>query len=270
MTRLKPHRKRRSYGLQIFIVLLALFFSSTLFQDVFGLRSLIISAFAPGQKAVSLVWQTLTNTPAAIISLASLAEENQKLKSELRYLKPQIMLLEDKALENQSLRRALNFKQNSAFAGKLLTARVIAKSPTPWFSLVIIDQGSLAGISKDLPVITEVGLAGKIIEVSPLSSKIMLLNDLESSVAAIDARSRDFGLVSGQRGQKLQMRYVSSGGDVKVGDKITTATISSFAPAGLLIGTVSSVSKGEHDLFYQIEIAAAVNFNQLEEVFVLR
>lgn len=264
-----PYRERRSYALALFIILLAVFISFSSLSNLFGIRSILISALYPFQFIAVSLWKGVLDTPTFIINLQNLARQNAQLENELNRLKAKLTLWEELISENERLRDALAFKQKNRYGFKLLAAQVIGRSPSPWFSILEIDQGSRAGVKKDMPVIVKEGLVGRIIEVSEFSSKVMLLKDAESSVAAADARSRDFGVVEGRGGDKLFMKYVSAGGDVKLGDKIVTSKISSIFPSGIPIGTVIQATKREHDLFYHIEIEPAVTFSKIEEVFIV-
>jgi rod shape-determining protein MreC len=264
-----PYRKKRSYTLAIIILLLALFFSLTAYRDLFGLRSVILSAVYPFQFAAVSVWKGITNVPASVFNLRNLAKQNAELKNELDNLKPKLVSLEELIKENKRLKNALSFKQNNGYRLKLLPAQVIGKSPAPWFSILQINKGSRAGVKANKAVITKDGLAGRIIEVSAFSSKVMMISAGESSVAAMDARSRDYGVVSGSLSNEMLMKYVSAAGDIKEGDKIVTSLIATVIPPGLPIGTVAHASKVEHDLFYRIKIKSAVDFSKIEEVFIV-
>ena len=113
-----------------------------------------------------------------------------------------------------------------------------------------------------------VGLVGRIVEVSAFSSKAMLITDPGSSVAAEVSRSRDYGIVQGGVGNKLIMKYVAAGGEVRAGDRIVTSQISTVYPPGIPVGEVIKASKKEQDLFYHIEIRPAVDFSKIEEVYI--
>ena len=97
----------------------------------------------------------------------------------------------------------------------------------------------------------------------------MILTDPESLVAALDARSRDAGIIVGSGSGRLFMRYVSIGADIAIGDPIVTAALSTVFPAGLPVGQVARAERKGQELFYQIEVEPAVNFSRLEEVFVV-
>lgn len=269
MNEFRPHRKRKSYSLQVGVILLALVLSFSTAKNLFGFRSFLQACLYPVQFATVSVWKGIVNTPSALFSLRDLTQQNIKLKRELKKLKAEVMVLEDKGRESNRLRRALNFKTSLNMNFKLLPAQIVGKSPTPLFSILQINKGSRAGVKKNQPVISVRGLVGRVVEVAPFSAKVLSLIDTESSVASVSQRSRDFGLLRGNGLNKLSLRYVAAGGDIKVGDKILTSPVSNYFPAGLLLGTVVKASKREHDLFYHIEVQPAVDFSRLEEVFVL-
>lgn len=269
MSAFRPYRKKKSYALAIVIILLAVVVSFSSFRGLFGVRAALQTIIYPFQFVAVSLWQGAINIPVSIINLRNLAQENAVLKSELAGIKPNLALLDGLRNENERLSRTLNFKQNNQYSYNLLPARIIGRSPTNWFSILEINKGSRAGVKNDMPVIYQTGLVGRVIEVTAFSAKVLLIIDAGSAVAAADARSRDLGVIEGTNANRLIMKYVSSGGDVQHGDQIVTSNISTFFQPGLPLGTVLSATKGEHDLFYQIEIKPAVDFSKIEEVFVV-
>ncbi len=264
-----PYRKRKSYFLPILIVLLAVFISFSTFRDLFGVRSLLQAVIYPFQFAAVSLWKGAVNIPASLTGYRKIAKQNTELKEKLRNLQSRLSLLEELLRENTRLRTALFYQQRNPYRFRLLPAQVIGRSPDPWFSILEINQGSRAGMRRDMPVMVKEGLVGRIVEVSKYSSKVMLITDAQSSVAAVDGRSRDFGVVKGGSSNKLSMKHVDAGGDIKVGDVIVTGNISTIFPPGIPIGKVSQASKKEHDLFYHIEIKPAVDFRKIEEIFII-
>lgn len=182
---------------------------------------------------------------------------------------PRISVTEELIAENKRLKSVLGFRDRNRYGMRLLPAQVIGKGSSPWFSILETNRGASSGIKVDMPVVVEEGLVGRVAEVSQFSSKVLLITDATSSVAAADQRSRDFGVVEGRSSDALFMKYVPASGDISEGDKIVTSPISSVFPAGIPIGIVSRAEKKEHDLFYRIEVKPFVKFSQLEEVFLV-
>ncbi|MFA4844456.1 MAG: rod shape-determining protein MreC [Candidatus Margulisiibacteriota bacterium] len=270
MTSYRPFKRKNSYSLAITVVLLALAVSYFSWLNLAGLRSLLTTVITPFQLATTVVWRGVTGAPGFVFSLGSQASENAALKSENNALAAKAATLVELAKENERLRQALDFRGGPRYGGRLVAARVIARSGSPWLSSIEIDKGAGSGVKPDCPVVVREGLVGRVVEVAPSSARVLLLTDAQSSVAGADQRSRDFGIVEGYSPDTLFLRYVSSGADVGVGDQIVTAAISSLFPPGIPIGTVSAATKAEADLFYEIKIKPAVNFSRLEEVFLVQ
>jgi rod shape-determining protein MreC len=268
VTKQPSFRKKRSYTLPAVIVVLALIVSFVIPARLTLLRRAAVAAVYPFQYAAAVFWRGTAALPGNILNIRNLAVENSELKARLAEAGPKLALLEELSGENDRLKAALGFRGGNRYRLKLLPAKVIGRGAATWSSLIEIDRGSGSGVRVNLPVIAADGLVGKIVEVSPFSSKVLLLTDPLSSVAAADRRSRDNGVAEGYAPNRLKMKYVGADGDVATGDAIVTSAVSSLFPPGLPIGTVSRAAKKETDLFYEIELKPAADLSRLEEVFV--
>jgi rod shape-determining protein MreC len=269
VTLFKSYKKRKSYALAILIILLALFISVSSLRDLFGMRSLLQAMVYPFQFVTVSVWKSVAGMPKSVMNLRGLSDQNKQYQNELKELKLKLQVFDEIKNENQRLREALGYRQMNNYKYKLLAAQVIGRAPSPWFTILEIGRGKQAGVKKGMAVITEKGAVGQVIEVSAFSSKVLLLIDPDGAIAAVNARSRDIGVVAGAQTNKLFMKYVSVGGDIKEGDNIVTSHMSGIFPPGIPIGVVTRAIKKEQDLFYQIEIKPFVDFSKIEEVFVV-
>lgn len=264
MTSRPLFHKKRIFPL--LVVMIGLAFSLFFLAPV--LRQLVVPVLYPFQFAAVTVWQGLGGLPATLINLKRLSQENVELKIKLNELRFRLTLLDELKAENERLRGALNFKASGRFARRLLPARVVGRSATPAQAVLVIDQGSASGVRLKAPIVVKEGLVGQIIEIAQFSSKVLLIIDPFSSVAAVDQRSRVFGVAEGNAADWLAVKYVRAGADVQAGDLIVTSAISSFFPPGIPIGEVISTAKKDSDLFSEIKVRPVVDFSKLEEVFV--
>ena len=266
MIRFKSYRKRRSYAQAVIIILLAIVLTAT---SPFYIRPLFSAILYPFQVGAVAIWKTFTGIPSFIGQLNNLSKDNALLQKENKELQTKQLVFNELKEENMRLRQAAQFKTFNPYSLKLVSAQVVSRSSSAWFSLVQINKGSRAGIKKDMVIVSELGLVGRVIEVSLFSSKVLLITSADSSIAATDFRNRDSGVVVGGRPEILIMKYVGVEGDIKVGDEILTSHISTIFPSGIPVGRVFKATKKEHDLFYHIEIKPAVDFSKLEEVFIV-
>lgn len=173
---------------------------------------------------------------------------------------------EELYLENIRLRQLLDFKEKSVYP--LTAAGVIGYEPSNLSSVITIDKGKRQGVVQGCAVITNDGLVGRVVESGDSTSKALLINDINSGVAALLQRSRQKGLVSGTLGGELILRYLPPGADVKVSDLVITSGLSGLYPKGILIGEVSEVreEEGRPEIFAVVRPGA--NLTNLEEVLV--
>ncbi|MCX5695531.1 MAG: rod shape-determining protein MreC [Candidatus Omnitrophica bacterium] len=193
--------------------------------------------------------------------------ENSRLRKEVDLLRYKLAGLNEIYLENNRLKRSLAFKQNSAL--KLICARVIARPADNWSSGLIIDKGSTSGIRKGLAVISYLGLAGRIIETTASTSKVMLLSDPNLGVSSLVQRSRQEGLVCGTLGNNLIMKYLPEDADIKLQDVIVSSGLNDTYPKGLLIGRVIDIGKEFSGLSRYALIRPVVDLSNIEEVLVI-
>lgn len=193
--------------------------------------------------------------------------ENQRLNDEVASLKNKINSLTEYGIENARLKGLLEFKQNSSY--KLVAARIIGHSPDNWSSSVIIDKGTSRGIKPGMVVITNFGFVGRVLEVSKLTSKLTLANDPDFAISAIDQRSRQEGLACGSLGSTLIMKFLPKDVDIKIGDRIVTAGLTQSYPKGIVIGDIIEVGQEISGLSSYCMIKPAVNFSDIEEVFII-
>lgn len=193
--------------------------------------------------------------------------ENERLKKRADFLRSQLNLSAEITQENVRLKELLAFKQKAPY--KSIAARVISRSPDSWSSVVIIDKGTYQGIKQGMAAMTYLGIAGRVVEASLFTSKIMLINDPNLGISAIVQRSRQEGLAAGTLGTNLIMRYLPEGADVQVGDTVVTSGLNEIYPKGILIGTVVYTGKEFSGLSTYALIKPAVNLSDIEEVLVV-
>lgn len=197
----------------------------------------------------------------------NLKKENKELNKENIRLLNDNRSLREVENENVRLREMLGITKRSNL--KLQLASVIGRDPTNFFNILILDKGFENSVKKDMAVINNYGVIGKVILSGQKSSKVILLIDSNCNISAIDTRSRVYGVVSGTGSSICVMKFVSSQDDVKVGDTIISSGEGEIFPKGFLIGRVIKVEKTKDELMLDIYVKPAANLSILEEVFVV-
>jgi len=216
--------------------------------------------------AVSVIG-TVQSGFSFIPNIFELQKENKTLRETNINFSKEISLLKESKLENHRLRQMLEFKQSTKL--NVVPGKVIGKTLIQTRNNITLNVGENDLVYSGMPVITDKGLVGKIVATSSNFSIAQILLNKDLKVSAKDQRSRVDGIIGWDGEGKILMKNVSKSFDVLVGDVIITSEYSNHFPAGLPIGYVSSVGTVDN-LFKKIEIETFVNFEILEEVFVIK
>ena len=244
-----------------FIILVSFLLSKPSFSV--PLKTQITDLFRPSFVLASSVKNKTNST----FSFWKALKENSKLKKQIDALKQKNVKLEEASRENLRLKKLLSFKNKTPFL--TVAARVIGRDPSNWASAIIIDKGKKDKIQCNMPVITELGLVGKISEVGARTSKVILINDPNLSIPALIQRSREEGIISGTILEACKMRYLALGSDLEIADKVITSGLSSIFPKGIMIGEIAQIKNDPSGLMKLCLIDPSVSLSRVEEVLVI-
>ena len=227
---------------------------------------------SPFQRAFSWIGSQLAFVKNTFTEISQLHEQNKLLRAEVEILRAQNLTASEYASENQRLRNLLGYKQ-SAVQFDLVAASVIGRESSSWSSVIVINRGTLDGVANNMPVVTEMGLVGHVMEASFNSSKVQLLIDPRSSVGTLiqRAESRVAGIVEGdiKNPNRPRMVNIPKDSDVQVEDMVVTSGFGGVYPKGLVVGKVAEVHNAEGGLLKFCTIDTSVDFQKLEDVAVI-
>jgi rod shape-determining protein MreC len=230
-------------------------------------RQAILFVVSPFIKVTAVAAGSLGRVWHDYVDLRALREENQRLQRESAILQRRISQLEEHALETQRLQGLLAMRETSR--ANYLAARIVGKDATNWFKTLLIDRGSQAGLRRNLPVVAPDGLVGRVVEVTPYTAKVQLVTDPVSASGGLLQRTRVTGIVSGNLGAGLRMRYLPLLADVAVGDEVVTSGMGGVFPKGIPVGRVAAVERKSGALFQEASLQPTVDLGRLEEVLIL-
>ncbi len=206
--------------------------------------------------------------------------ENDELRAELEDLRRTLGEVETARRDNAELRGLVKLGRADGFpqATEPVAARVIARSPTVWYSSVKIDKGSSDGIREDQAVIAAGGLAGRVTRVTDGTAEVELITEASSAVAAQVVPRGAQGVVRPTVGEPndLLLDYLEKGRRVTEGTTVVTSGFTSARegvesnfPRGIPIGRVTRVDLDEVDLYQRVHIKPFADLRRLEFVQVL-
>ena len=229
-------------------------------------QSVVQTLTYPLQASVNSIASTFKNLWYSYISLIDVNEENKLLRQ-------QLLDMEEKM--NQHIENSVQFlrlRNQLLFASKKITekifAEIIGESADNNHDISLINRGSNQLVQRNYVVLRKEGLVGRIQSVSPFQSSVQLITDHRSRVSALIQRNRIRGLIYGTH-EGLEMRQINQHANIKIGDRIISSGLGGLYPKGLLIGWVKEIRHQKHELFKTAILDSAVDFKQIEEVFVI-
>jgi rod shape-determining protein MreC len=227
----------------------------------------ILAVFSPVMKPVNQFSGFFEDAWDNYINLVDIRQENISLRNDVKGLNARIVAAEETFLANQRLEKLLGMK-NSVKA-PTVPVTVVGEDVSSWFRTLLIDQGSSGGIAEGMAVVAADGVVGQIVKVSANTSRVLLLTDHASGIAATIQRSRARGVVKGKGEGLCSLEFTTREEDVKVGDMVITSGIGGVFVKGVPIGEVTMVKRGEYGIFQTVTIRPAVNIAHLEELLVV-
>lgn len=232
------------------------------------IRKWAATAFAPVEKGLAGTENLFRRTWHNYIDLHNVRKENRDLREKVDQLKIEQAQLKEQAEQTRRLQALLGFKQK--FVGETVAAQIVSGGGSEQSRVIYIDRGSSDGMKANMPVITPDGIVGKIKEVYPLTSQVLLVTDHESGAGVILQKARLQGVLRGLGQGDTQVNDIMSDEKVEAGEQVVTSGGDGIYPKGLPVGTVTSAAADrESEPFLRIKIRLAANVDQVEEVLVI-
>ena len=211
---------------------------------------------------------SLSSTLEELNDLGQLRERIAELEEQLARRQIESIQLREAASDYERLIDLLSYTsalENQEF----LTADVIAVEQTGIARSVIINRGTRDGIAEGMPVTTNLGLVGRIFDVSANAAQVQLINDENSAVSSRLQTSRAHGSIIGQASGVLRLTLVDLDEEIRQGDLVITSGLGGNFPADIVVGQVTSVRQFEFELFQEAEVRSLIDFETLEFVLVI-
>lgn len=204
------------------------------------------------------------------VYLVGLKQLNDQLSSQNDLMRLEIMKLREKASEAERYQHLLEIEPLPDW--KTDGARVIAHRMGPSAALdsVIINKGAVSGVEADTPVMTPLGVMGRVVEPGLSAAKAMLLTDRNSRISVRGQIHRSTGLlVGGGAGEPLSVKYMKLNAPVTEGEILVTSGLAGLFPPGLPVAKITSVERSDISLFLDVEAVPLVDMENIEDVLLL-
>lgn len=224
----------------------------------------------PIEKAVGWGVSGVVRAWGGYVGLRGSHERAQALSAKVLALELDQQRLAGVEAEAQRLRRLLGFAE-LAGQRRYVGARVVGiRLGTVGRQVLTVDRGSEDGLAPMMPVVVAEGVVGRIHAVAARTADVLVLTDLNSSIAVRVDRTRARANVRGLGKPDLcRLDYALRTEDVIEGDPLVTSGTDGVFPRGLPVGKVTQLDRRQHGLFQDARVVPAVDVTRLEEVLVL-
>ena len=200
--------------------------------------------------------------------VTQLRQDNERLKTENALLRSQLIQLQQEQKDFTIMDALLNVARTRPDS-HYIAAMVIGRDPSPFMRYVFINQGSDAGLRRGMPVITDQGLAGRIVAVSADAAQVQLVTDASSAVNVRLPDTKADAVLQGSVTGDITLEMIPQEVKVQPGEIILTSGLGGNYPPNLLVGQVASVRKLENSLFQSAAVQPVVDFTDLRWLLVI-
>ena len=193
---------------------------------------------------------------------------NEKNKSELAKLKAKDLLNEFLILENQRLK---NIIEDYLVKTDTILAKVLSDKGSPFLKSIILNKGSKNGINLGMVAMDGEYLVGKVIEVNYLSSRVLLLSDLNSKIPVTVEPQGTLSILSGTGNDYGIIQYSKRYEDIQNKSIVYTSGAGGLFKAGIPIGKINfdPLIEDKNVIFFsdfsQLKFLKIFSFKQVEE-----
>lgn len=234
-----------------------------------ALRGRVTAALRPLQDGVVTLVRPVTELGGTFSELVAIRQENRVLREQVAELEQRRRSLTDLERENRELRAMVELADRLEL--DVVGARAVALAPSGFEWTMTLDVGSRDGVEREMPVVAGAGLVGRVIQVTPTASRVLLAIDPSFTAAARSARTGAIAQIDGRAGDPMLLRPLDPEADLELGDEIVTSGyLGGVFPGGIPIGTISELGPVTARLSREVQVRPFVDFTRLHHVLVVR
>ncbi|MGH8427650.1 MAG: rod shape-determining protein MreC [Gammaproteobacteria bacterium] len=232
-----------------------------------GARSALSVAVYPVEwlvNAPAAAWRSVSTN---LSSRTSLLAENARMHSELLIAKAGLERLDSLQEENSRLRMLLNAA--GTMPGRVVATSTLSVNLTPFENVITVNAGTRSGVREGQPLLDSEGIVGQVLDVGPLSARVMLITDPASAVPVEIARTGLATLAIGTGNlNRLSLPYLPNNTDVKPGDRLVTSGLGGRYPRGYPVGIVTAVTPLPDQHFARVEARPLARLGREHEMLI--
>lgn len=214
------------------------------------LRQAFIGGLHPIERIANIPSEFIRDSGKYFSGHNELVQENYMLKQQAFQHKVKLQRLNTLKAENEHLRSLLG--GDIPIHPRAILGDISHTGRDPFRNVVIVNRGSQHNIQAGQAVVDSKGVIGQVTRVYPFSSEITLITDKNLSIPVQVERNQLRAIAFGQSGNTLDIPYLPTNVDIKIGDKLVTSGIDGIYPSGLAVATVTKIEQDPESPFAKI------------------
>lgn len=208
------------------------------FAPLRGLAGDAVSPVGSGSAAVRSGGQGLFSGVAGYFNAG---RQNADLRREVEIARIRLAEAEAVMAENKRLKGLLALSSGETKA--VAVAHLVGSTATSGRRTALINAGSTSGVAPGMPVLSERGVIGRVLEVGRISARVLLLTDSESVLPVRRASDNVIAFAEGRGDGLLRIRLVNLGvNPLKVGDVMVTSGAGGYYRPGVAVAVIAKLT----------------------------
>ncbi len=267
----------KSAGFKIFAIVLAALLAGSLISVASRsgsspLTKVTSTVFGPASRLAGSVVSDIKGIPVSFRSSSYYKRRATELQAEVDKLREQLVDYEQLAHKNEFYQEFLELKEEHSdytFA----EAAIIGRDAADHFGTLILNKGTVGGVSVNDPVIYGKYLVGVVASVTPTQCTVNTLLNPAVNVSVYETRTREVGYLTSTvdltQDGLCRMPGLSASTAITAGGMICTAGVGGIYPRDLMVGTVDDIVDATIDISASAIVKPYVDFSQLTDVFII-
>ena len=231
-------------------------------------RGAVTAVFRPVQDGVATLVRPLTDAAGGVTDIFSVRAQNQQLRAQIETLQVRDRSTTDLERENAELRQLLEIGERTEL--QTVTASVVGFGASQFEWTVTLNVGTSDGIDRNMPVISGDGLVGRVLDVTPNASTVLLTIDPNFAVSVRTAEDGEIGVLAGRGGDPMAFTPNDPQVAIEAGSELVTSSYDAgLYPAGIPVGLVAETSEPTRALQRELAVRPFVDFTRLHQVLVI-
>ena len=243
----------------ISIILLSLDFYKAKPLNIF--RSISKDIIYRGSFIISLPFKSLDRGYKTVKTHFTFYDDYQNLKNELYILKAQQSEIEFLKMQNKELKIVISDILHTN--KKNVIAKVILDKQSPFLKSIILNKGTNSNLKKGMAVLHKKNMVGRIVEVNYLSSRVLLVNDLNSKIPVKIQPSGENAIMSGKGNNLASLDFLPKLSTIEEKNIVFTSGSDGVFDDGIPIGKITEIEGKFYVKFFsdlnQINFVTVIN-----------